>query len=83
MSLRTLYFFTLLLAVLAFGPSFGHALEAANKLALDRQGYLVVQQLYRGWAFSASSSFPRSCSPASSCLPCAGAAFRSPVRWPR
>lgn len=50
MSLRTLYFFTLLLAVLAFGPSFGHALEAANKLALDPQGYLVAQQLYQGWA---------------------------------
>jgi len=50
MSLRTLYFFTLLLAILAFGPALGHALAAANKFGLDREGYLAAQRLYDGWA---------------------------------
>lgn len=50
MSLRTLYFFTLLLAILAFGPALGHALAAANKFALDRDAYFVAQGLYDGWA---------------------------------
>lgn len=50
MSLRALYFVTLLLAILAFAPSFGHALEAINKLGLDREAYLTAQRLYDGWA---------------------------------
>lgn len=49
MSLRVLYFFALLLAILAFGPSFGHALEALNKLNLDRDAYFTAQRLYDGW----------------------------------
>lgn len=49
MSLRVLYFLALLLAILAFGPSFGHALAALNKLALDRDAYVTAQRLYDGW----------------------------------
>lgn len=58
MSLRTLYFFTLLFAVLAFGPSFGHALEAYNKFGLDREGYLTAQRLYDGWALLGIIVYP-------------------------
>jgi hypothetical protein len=41
---------SLLFASLALGPALAHLLELPNKIGLDRDDYLVVQQIYRGWA---------------------------------
>jgi hypothetical protein len=43
-------FLSLLFASLALGPALAHLLELPNKIGLDRDDYLVVQQIYRGWA---------------------------------
>ena len=48
--LKTVRFVSLLLAALALGGAFGHLLEMPNKLALDKEEYLFVQQrLYEGF----------------------------------
>lgn len=46
-----LRFASLLFAVLAFAPAAAHLLELRNKIGLSREQYLVVQQIYRGWAW--------------------------------
>jgi hypothetical protein len=43
-------FFSLLFAALTFGPSAAHLLELPNKIGLSRDEYLIVQQIYGGWA---------------------------------
>jgi ABC-type cobalamin transport system permease subunit len=43
-------FFSLLFAALALAPALAHLLELPNKIGLSRDDYLVVQQIYRGWA---------------------------------
>lgn len=50
MWLRTLYFLSLLFVALALAPAMAHLLELPNKIDLSREHYLVVQQIYRGWA---------------------------------
>jgi hypothetical protein len=50
MALQLARFSSLLFAALALGPAAAHALELANKIGLPRDEYLVVQQIYRGWA---------------------------------
>src|SRR5262245_43298240 len=50
MALITARFFSLLFAALALAPALAHLLELPNKIGLDRDAYLTVQQLYRGWA---------------------------------
>ena len=50
MSLTTARFFSLLFAALAFAPAFAHLLELPNKIGMSANDYLVVQQIYRGWA---------------------------------
>ena len=50
MSLKTIYFFSLLFAALALAPAMAHLLELPNKINLSREDYLTVQQIYRGWA---------------------------------
>jgi hypothetical protein len=47
---RSFLIASLLLVPLTLGPSLAHLLELPNKLALDREAYLTVQQIYRGWA---------------------------------
>ena len=47
---KTIYFLSLLFAALALGPAMAHALELPNKINLSRDDYLIVQQIYRGWA---------------------------------
>jgi hypothetical protein len=47
-------FFSLLFAALALAPALAHLLELPNKIGLSRDNYLVVQQIYRGWALSGS-----------------------------
>ena len=39
----------LVLTALALIPAAAHVLELPNKLPLDREQYLTVQQMYRGW----------------------------------
>lgn len=43
-------FCALLFVALALGPALAHLLELPNKIGLSRSDYLVVQQVYRGWA---------------------------------
>jgi hypothetical protein len=43
-------FLSLVLVALALGPALAHLLELPNKIGLSRDEYLVVQQIYRGWA---------------------------------
>lgn len=50
MAVKTAYFLALLFAALALGPAMAHLLELPNKIQLPRDEYLVVQQIYRGWA---------------------------------
>jgi len=48
--LKTLRFVGLLSTALALGVAFAHLLEMPNKLALDREEYLLVQQrIYEGF----------------------------------
>jgi hypothetical protein len=41
---------SLLFCALALAPAMAHLLELPNKIGLSRDEYLVVQQVYRGWA---------------------------------
>jgi hypothetical protein len=40
----------LVLTALALAPGAAHVLELPNKLPMEREEYLLVQRLYRGWA---------------------------------
>jgi len=42
----------LVLTVLALIPAAAHVLELPNKLPMEREAYLIVQKVYRGWSFS-------------------------------
>jgi hypothetical protein len=50
MALTIARFLSLLFVALALAPSLAHVMELPNKIGLDRDQYLIVQQLYRGWA---------------------------------
>jgi hypothetical protein len=50
MWLKTICFVSLLFVALALAPAMAHLLELPNKINLSREHYLVVQQIYRGWA---------------------------------
>ncbi len=50
MSLALARFLAIVLTALALAPGLAHVLELPNKIVLDRQDYLVVQGLYRGWS---------------------------------
>jgi hypothetical protein len=52
MKTRVVQFLAILLCGLALVPGGAHLLELANKLPLDRDAYMTVQQIYRGWAFA-------------------------------
>ena len=41
----------LVLTAVALAPGAAHVLELPNKLRLPREDYLLVQKLYRGWAY--------------------------------
>jgi formate hydrogenlyase subunit 3/multisubunit Na+/H+ antiporter MnhD subunit len=41
---------SLLFVALSLAPYGAHVLELANKIDLPREEYLIVQQIYRGWA---------------------------------
>ena len=50
MSTNALRFMSLLFTALVTGASLAHLLELPNKIKLPGPDYLVVQQIYRGWA---------------------------------
>jgi hypothetical protein len=50
MAIRTVHFLSLLFGALVLGLALAHLLELPNKIALPRDDYLIVQQIYRGWA---------------------------------
>ncbi len=50
MGLGVARFSSLLFAALALAPALAHLLELPNKIGLSRDDYLIVQQIYRGWA---------------------------------
>ena len=50
MTLTILRLLAVLLTAVAMAAGFAHLLELPNKISLEREEYLTVQQLYRGWA---------------------------------
>jgi hypothetical protein len=43
-------FLTILLIAIALVPVGAHLFELPHKIAMDRDGYMIVQGIYRGWA---------------------------------
>jgi predicted small integral membrane protein len=52
MTPRVPQFIAIILTALALVPAGAHVLELPNKIGLGRDDYMVVQQIYRGWAFA-------------------------------
>jgi hypothetical protein len=52
MKIRVLHFVAIILTALALIPAGAHVLELPNKIGLDRDQYMTVQQIYRGWALA-------------------------------
>jgi hypothetical protein len=50
-ALNVARFCSLLFAALALAPALAHVIELPNKIGLSRADYLIVQQIYRGWAW--------------------------------
>jgi hypothetical protein len=50
MALKMARFIALIFTALALGAAFAHLLALPNKIGLARKEYLIVQQIYRGWA---------------------------------
>jgi hypothetical protein len=51
MSPRVVQFAAIIFTALALVPGGAHSLELASKIRFDRESYLAVQVVYRGWAF--------------------------------
>jgi hypothetical protein len=49
-TLKVLQFLAVMLVALALVPAGAHFFELPNKIALPPDQYMVVQQIYRGWA---------------------------------
>ncbi len=49
--LKALQFVAILLTAISMSAGWAHLLELPNKMTLSRDDYLVVQQIYRGWAW--------------------------------
>ncbi|MFO1432442.1 MAG: DUF1772 domain-containing protein [Candidatus Competibacteraceae bacterium] len=52
MALNLVRFLSLFFAALALIPAGAHLAELPNKIGLSASDYLVVQQIYRGWALA-------------------------------
>ncbi len=50
MPIKPLQFAAIVLVALYAVPGGAHLMELPNKIALDRDAYFTVQQIYRGWA---------------------------------
>lgn len=51
MTPKSVRFLSLMFVACCLGPSLAHLLELPNKMGLPRDEYLIVQQIYRGWAW--------------------------------
>ncbi|MCT7373965.1 DUF1772 domain-containing protein [Chelativorans salis] len=52
MAIKTVQFLAIILIALALVPGGAHLIELPNKIGMDREQYLTVQQIYRGWALA-------------------------------
>ena len=52
MRIEIVQFIATMLTVMALVPGGAHLLELPNKMKLDRDAYLTVQPIYRGWALA-------------------------------
>lgn len=50
MMTRTIQFLAIICVAIAMAGGWAHLLELPNKMALSRDDYFTVQQIYRGWA---------------------------------
>jgi hypothetical protein len=50
MRLRSIQFLAIIFTALALVPGGAHFFEMFNKIELDQAQYLIVQNIYRGWA---------------------------------
>jgi hypothetical protein len=50
MALKTVWFLSLFFVARALAPAMAHLLALPNKIDMPREQYLIVQQIYRGWA---------------------------------
>lgn len=48
--INTFRFLSILFTAVAMSAGFAHLFELSHKIGLSREDYLVVQQIYRGWA---------------------------------
>src|SRR4051812_26725942 len=48
--MRALFFAAILVSLIYMAPALAHLLELPHKLALDRDSYFTVQQIYAGWS---------------------------------
>ena len=55
MALKTIQFLAILLTALSLVPAGAHLMELPAKIGLDKDAYVAVQQLYRGWAFAGAA----------------------------
>lgn len=51
MTVKGLLFASIILAAMSMAATWAHLLEMPTKLALPRDEYFTVQQIYRGWAW--------------------------------
>jgi hypothetical protein len=57
MLVRTLQFFSIILIAVYMVPQAAHLIEYPGKMAMDRDAYFAVQQIYAGWSLSAIPLF--------------------------
>lgn len=50
--MKVLQFIAILLIAFYFVPAGAHLIELPGKITLEREAYLTVQQIYRGWALA-------------------------------
>jgi hypothetical protein len=48
--INTFRFLSILFTAVAMSAGFAHLFELPHKIGLSREDYLIVQQIYRGWA---------------------------------
>jgi len=53
MLVRTLQFLSIILIAVYMVPQAAHLIEYPGKMAMDREAYFAVQQVYAGWSLSA------------------------------
>lgn len=52
MAIKAVQFLAILSIAIVLVPGGAHLIELPNKIGMDREQYLAVQQLYRGWALA-------------------------------